>query len=281
MADDDRSKGRIQELLNERLKVLQWLDRLKAAPDDIPVDVRERVRLDYQTRLDDVARQLQGFTDELQAALLEHQHGRDDLTAKREDASRRLAEAKLRHAVGEYEDRQWEKISREIGAELEEVSTKITSEEQEVSRLEDVLGLIRQKPPSTEVRKAIPMVEPPPPPSAAPAPRRPRPAPAPRKAPAQPAASAGSPVEVTTAQADTFDELEFLKSVTDDKGKDGLSVTHGPPPPEMPTPPPAPAAEEGTEAAGPTKTLRCGECGVMNFPTEWYCERCGAELAAM
>ena len=29
------------------------------------------------------------------------------------------------------------------------------------------------------------------------------------------------------------------------------------------------------------KTLKCGECGTMNYPTEWYCERCGAELAAV
>lgn len=30
-----------------------------------------------------------------------------------------------------------------------------------------------------------------------------------------------------------------------------------------------------------TKTLRCTECGSLNYPTEWYCERCGAELAAL
>jgi hypothetical protein len=29
------------------------------------------------------------------------------------------------------------------------------------------------------------------------------------------------------------------------------------------------------------KTLKCQECGTMNYPTEWYCERCGGELAAM
>ena len=29
------------------------------------------------------------------------------------------------------------------------------------------------------------------------------------------------------------------------------------------------------------KTLKCGECGAMNYATEWYCERCGAELSAL
>jgi ribonuclease E len=29
------------------------------------------------------------------------------------------------------------------------------------------------------------------------------------------------------------------------------------------------------------KSLKCAECSAMNFPTEWYCERCGAELASL
>jgi hypothetical protein len=30
-----------------------------------------------------------------------------------------------------------------------------------------------------------------------------------------------------------------------------------------------------------SKSLKCQECGTMNYPTEWYCERCGGELAAL
>ena len=36
--------------------------------------------------------------------------------------------------------------------------------------------------------------------------------------------------------------------------------------------------DKANEAA---KTLKCGECGAVNYPTEWYCERCGAELASL
>ena len=35
------------------------------------------------------------------------------------------------------------------------------------------------------------------------------------------------------------------------------------------------------ENAPVEKTLKCRECGTMNVATEWYCENCGAELAAL
>src|SRR5207249_2823287 len=35
------------------------------------------------------------------------------------------------------------------------------------------------------------------------------------------------------------------------------------------------------ENAPVEKTLKCKECGTMNVATEWYCEKCGGELAAM
>jgi len=47
-------------------------------------------------------------------------------------------------------------------------------------------------------------------------------------------------------------------------------------PSASPTAGAAPSAATGDQL----KTLRCTECGTMNFPTEWYCERCGGELAA-
>jgi len=64
--------------------------------------------------------------------------------------------------------------------------------------------------------------------------------------------------------ADPFDDLAFLRSVIDPNGAA-----------ESASPVAAPAAS--TE---PQKTLRCTECSTMNLPTEWYCERCGGELAA-
>jgi hypothetical protein len=67
------------------------------------------------------------------------------------------------------------------------------------------------------------------------------------------------------------DELAFLKSVSEEPRR---------PAPKAEPPAAATSAPSGDKATA-TRTLRCGECGAMNRPTEWYCEKCGAELAAL
>jgi hypothetical protein len=50
----------------------------------------------------------------------------------------------------------------------------------------------------------------------------------------------------------------------------------------VPEPPDArddPRESDGADSVA--RTVRCGECGAMNRPLEWYCEKCGAELTAM
>lgn len=73
-------------------------------------------------------------------------------------------------------------------------------------------------------------------------------------------APTNSPPANPTPKRDAFDDLAFLRSVTDSGNA-------------------APNSARANGAADQAKTLRCTECGTMNFPTEWYCERCGGELA--
>ena len=42
-----------------------------------------------------------------------------------------------------------------------------------------------------------------------------------------------------------------------------------------------PQAAEAQPEAEDTRGLVCAECGTKNRPTEWYCEKCGAELSAL
>lgn len=135
---------------------------------------------------------------------------------------------------------------------------------------------------------------------------KPTPTPAPAPAPKKEDGSgrtlwfpSGKPAEPPPGK---LDELAFLKSVT------GGEAPPAAPPPAPPTPapkrasggfgkpadtpvmepaaskaspPPAPEPKDRPSAANGQKTLKCAECGTLNRPTEWYCERCGAELAAL
>jgi hypothetical protein len=103
-----------------------------------------------------------------------------------------------------------------------------------------------------------------------------------------------------------LDELAFLKSVTGEssptppaspttqpprRASGGFTRTAETPAVTPPAPAPAPEPPVAKAPALPDpqkdrpsqgqKTLKCGECGTLNRPTEWYCERCGAELAAL
>ncbi len=99
-----------------------------------------------------------------------------------------------------------------------------------------------------------------------------------------------------------FDELAFLKSVAStpmtESGNPAIadaadadvagSAPAGDGPPARPRTSsaktvesePAPLGSPTPRTSQAIRSLKCGECGTLNFPTEWYCERCGGELAA-
>jgi hypothetical protein len=99
----------------------------------------------------------------------------------------------------------------------------------------------------------------------------------------------------------TFDELAFLSDLVGDgtrsskpvvrdeggtesllAGLDDATQRRGSEPPlGSNVPGHTPIAIRVSGAIEQVKTLKCTECGAMNYPTEWYCERCGAELAAL
>ncbi|HEU4642653.1 MAG TPA: zinc finger Ran-binding domain-containing protein [Gemmatimonadaceae bacterium] len=99
-----------------------------------------------------------------------------------------------------------------------------------------------------------------------------------------------------------FDDLEFLKSMVDsrtsgesvavgsgvpaggDEARAAGGSTGAPPVDSRSQSAASRASAEPSMVREPVeqvKTLKCQECGTLNYPTEWYCERCGAELAAL
>ncbi|HSE28528.1 MAG TPA: hypothetical protein VLA95_09890 [Gemmatimonadales bacterium] len=280
--------GTIDRLLARRQQFEEWIVKLDAAAAGAPDGVRARVRADYQARLDETLDELRGHQGEIADQLADLRVQQDELVAREREASEALAEAELRHAVGEYDDRHFEKVRKEHDRAAGEARGRLERIASEISRLGDVQALIAPPTPPpapAPAPRAQAPAPPPQPPAPAPA-REPPPAPAaaepsgappgaPRFEPRPPGKGEGPPrtlvLEPEPRPQPAGDELAFLKSVTEETRR----------PAPKPEPPaataPAPAGDKSTGA----RTLRCGECGAMNRPTEWYCEKCGAELAAL
>ena len=295
------SKGTvaIQRLLDERRQLEAWIARIDAAADATPAAVRGRVRSDYEARLVGVIKELKGHMEAAREVMAQRRQVLAELQEKEASAAEALSEAELRHAVGEYDEGQWTQVHKDALTELVSIREELQAVAAEVEKLREIDALAQDAPPPAPARPAPP--PPPPPPPAAPEPsltvvsdRGKSAAPPPPRPQPKPAEKKHEPV----------DELAFLKSVTEDARGGGVSPRRasgaqyqpaepGQEPPAPPAPPAPPLAsrspritkdvdpviaETGEEAV---KTLRCRDCGTMNLPTEWYCENCGAELAAM
>ncbi len=278
-----KSSEDVEKLLDERQAITEWLERLALTGEDASDDVRSKVREDYETRLEAVSEGLQGYADELSSALSKETQKRTDFLEREQRAEGRLAEAKLRHAVGEYEDSQWNDIHSEILGELVKVREGLKAAGKEIDRLEDVLSSIKRRPTvdeadqgeSEEERVSLAELEPDEAEVAKGGVERER-----------------KPAGRTSGQADAFDDLAFLKRVAPETaGRKRRSGAMFKPLVEADTA----ADRSGSTVTAPEeklqvgpvedptakKTLKCQECGAMNRPTEWYCESCGAELTAV
>ncbi|UCD24085.1 MAG: hypothetical protein JSW51_13820 [Gemmatimonadota bacterium] len=290
-----KSGEQIERLLEERQRVEQWLEKLAQAAEKAPSHVRQKVEADYTRRLDEVVTELRSYRDEISEALEKHRSQRDGLVDQETSATERLAEAELRYTVGEFDEERWSETKSGIEESLQKIREELLGVDTEVAEFEEVMALLHGDERSEDVEQAsgamdlevqevaeleadfeeeLAVVD------------------------AEP--SEGGREEEDLSGKTSLDELEFLRSVTEDKS-------------QGPTPERASGAmkmpEEVLEevelgsassskdvgAEGVTsystqqnqpkkaaaKTLKCGECGTMNLPTEWYCERCGAELAAL
>lgn len=292
----------VESLLASRQQLSGWLDKLEAAGSKTPPSVRDRVRSDYQARLAQVVENLRSHSDVIGSTLQGLRGQAEEYEGLRTEEQETLAEAELRHSVGEYTDEEWHRVEKDCGGKISGLDEELDRLAGEIGRLEEVLSQIlpaqvpvrRREPepvrpepaPRSEPPVALVRDEPAPVHHEAPAPA---PAPEPLEAPRFVPRGGLKPRESGPARAIPFpaaaskeppapapapvDELTFLKSMTLDPRNAGGQATSSSAATEVkPTDRPAPTV---------AKTLKCGECGALNRPTEWYCERCGAELAAV
>jgi hypothetical protein len=276
----------IEALLEQRAQYEQWLAKLDSAANKAPETVRHKVRADYEVRLRGVIDRLRGHAATIAEELQRHQTTQRELDTQRRAAEEELAEAEVRHTVGEFGDDEWRRISDQSDRKLGGLREQLKTVGDEIARLVEVQDLIAapMKP------AAQPAPPPPPPPAEDVIERSPPPPPPPAEPPVAEAPPKAQPRGAPSRSrepepADATDELAFLKSVADEPKPPAPQRRPSNPGPGAPQASravetaPAPSGKAGTP--GVAKTLKCGECGTLNRPTEWYCERCGAELAGI
>lgn len=272
----------IRGLVAERTRFETWLGTLEARRSATPPHVFERVWQDYdgrrQTAAEALRQHLQALQDE--EARLAGRH--EDVTRSLGERRDAMAEVELRALVGEFDEDEGARLRGEVEQAIAQLEREI---EGVGSELADVRGLVGQVRGSDAEAERAPSVE------------QPAEASAPAASPREPGADATPEPAVTGVGAAPADAAAGRFGSADDQRfatpSDALMVGESV---GRETPTTGFAAQGLTQAARgvPTarqddpavgtatqKTLRCQECGAMNFPTEWYCERCGGELAAL
>lgn len=305
----------LRTLIAERQQYEQWLATLEAKREAAPEHVLERVREDYIGRLDRVVGEIRGHSEELQLSI-STLSSRLVEVAREEDTRREgLQEAELRAAVGEYEPEQWHSLKSDAEAALEKIAADRESLDSQLSELRSIQKLSEASGPAPTSPSPAPAetrAAPAPPAEAQPRPTEPATAAVPIVAKSQPDAAASAPQSgghrAGTA-ADARVPVEQPKAASQPAPSTNSSAPPTPATPAGERLPLEPVAEAASSFAGSgqrprgtksppggvaavrakseavrtdaAKTLKCPECGTANYPTEWYCERCGGELATM
>jgi hypothetical protein len=259
-------------LLKERQRYEEWLAALEAKRASTSESVYQRVQADYQTRLREVSGKLAERAGELRENI-------DALTLKLEDITRQETqqrearqEAELRAAVGEYTDKQWKEIGGAWDKELSRLGKEKSALDAQLGELNRIFAMsIKEKQSAAAMERpgsedgSRPPISP-----VVPRPAIPEPPTLNPPSRAQIPATAGPP-----AGRSPFDEFPVLRPGAG-TGSPPSGTT------AVATPPSVPKSGGGQDPRSEQhKTLKCPECGAANYPTEWYCERCGGELATM
>jgi hypothetical protein len=279
MADKEPvSLDALNGLLKERQRYEEWLTALEQKRADTSDSVFARVHGDYQTRLREVSSKLAERAGELRESI-------DTLSARLEEISRQelqqreaRQEAELRAAVGEYTDKQWKEIGGAWDKELTRLVKEKSVVEGQLNELNRIFALsVKEKQAGAifnrtgaedgthaPISPVVPRPAIPEPPTLNP----------PSRAEAPVGARVNTPSPALSPSRTPFDDFPVLRP--------GTGAVSPPATTAVATPPSVPKSGGAHDPRSEQhKTLKCPECGAANYPTEWYCERCGGELATM
>ena len=265
----------LDALLADKRRHEGYLQRLEERREATPAHLFARLHEEYSARLAELRRRALDEAAALADGLAEDEAAVAEVEGRLATITEERAEGELRAAVGEYDPRSWAKklaaLNAAISAVEGERDARLAALEHRRALLAEASGAVEGAP-----IPELPVVAPPQirPIIAAPIrldavpPLSPM-APAAPSSPPRRAAAPVAPVAPVEAMPPLAPELPLAMALVLPDGPLVAPVE------------PAPDAPEASGAADSGKSLRCEGCGTPNFPSEWYCERCGGELAAV
>ena len=287
----------LQALLDERQRYERWIHTLEQRQGVTAPHVYSRVHTDYMLRLEQVLKRLAEQTEDLRAIVQTLASRLADLRGREAERIDARQEAELRAVVGEYEEEHWNHLREEADREIALIAEERRGVEEEFSEMERIMksaggaALSGQDSAVTSgsAHEEMPSVD---------------------AASQYPSSKIEQVPVLTTASATSQSSGHKVASIPDFLASGQAAASS---PPSLPTdsvlaqrnehlgrtpesdashvredgvtpqrrvPPPVPAQDAAAEPGhDQEKTLKCPECGTMNYATEWYCERCGGELA--
>jgi hypothetical protein len=132
----------VRELIQESQKIQGWIGKLAEHADAEHEDVFKRVRDDYSGRLGRVADQLADHRSGLLSSLEDRKSTVASLRVDRFSHTADLEEVRLRRAVGEFTEKEWDSRRATIETSLDRVDSLLAVEEKAVYELTIVVDTI-------------------------------------------------------------------------------------------------------------------------------------------
>ncbi len=285
MTADSEATAGLQELLAERQRYQAWLRALEERRSDTPAHVYDRVRTDYSLRLERVMQRLGERAEQLTANIKSLSDDLTTLRARESDRNDERHEWELRAAVGEFAPEEWERRRESADRELTSLRSQRESVEKQLKELEHVLARARGEEPAGATAEDD------------------------AAQPENSGSPAGSVGDQSTAaqprapQPQSTHEPSIESFVAERRAEEtaGVATAAASAAPQGDGVPASPEVQRDHQTASRAasadaastvsrgtaieprreaeKTLKCPECGAMNYATEWYCERCGGELS--
>ncbi len=116
------------------------LSKIEGKKGSIRDSVFEKVKEDYENRLETLNNQLAGKKETLKETLKEMATKKEPLKSKLDDLQEQLEEIELRHSIGEYSDGQYDSMSGEIKEKMGTIEGDLQALKKEEEETKELLG---------------------------------------------------------------------------------------------------------------------------------------------